>query len=285
MRIVARQHDDGVVAPGGWRRSARSAAGSSGATTSRSAYEPAPTAPIAVRSAVTDDRRGAVVSTAVAATELAARRVGVRGSPRASAGSRSSRSLWVPLRPALTIAISGDDFINPFFVFDDYGPSPFGVFRAVNRDVVPRTATSTSSARTSARSCSSSGRTSIGWGVRYSPDLRDDEVRGVRPRRVLAAGRLLRTLAALGRSRVVGVVEPDRASRALFAGTIQIHVAWSQRPGRELPALRLPLRRDRARGRSISACARCGARIAARSRGASAVARRRRSSTTRSTWW
>ena len=42
---------------------------------------------------------------------------------------------WVLLRPVLLITISGDDFLNPFYVFDDYGPSPFGMFRTVSRDL------------------------------------------------------------------------------------------------------------------------------------------------------
>lgn len=139
---------------------------------------------------------------------------------------------WVILRPALLITISGDDFLNPFYVFDDYGPSPFGMFRKVSRDL------------TRAGHFNYVGQNFgavvyvvwaylIGWGVRYSLIYAITKFVVLVVAGVVAA-RLCRTLAALtGReltvwwSRVV-------VCAGLFI-TLQIHVAWSSDPVASFP--------------------------------------------------
>lgn len=139
---------------------------------------------------------------------------------------------WVLLRPVLVTTISGDDFLNPFYVFDDYGPSPFGMFRKVSVDL------------TRAGHFNHLGQNIgaiayvvwaylIGWGLRYSLVYAVTKL-AVLLLAALAAARLLRRMAGLG-GRELGVWRSRFAiATALFA-TLQIHVAWSSDPVASFP--------------------------------------------------
>jgi len=139
---------------------------------------------------------------------------------------------WIVLRPALTITISGDDFLNPFFVFDDYGPSPFGMFRSVSRDLT-RAGHFNYVGQNVGAIVYVAWAYLIGWGVRYSLIYATTKFVVLVLTAVVAA-RLCRTLVALlGRETSVWWSRVLVAA-ALFL-TLQIHVPWSSDPVTSFP--------------------------------------------------
>lgn len=139
---------------------------------------------------------------------------------------------WLVLRPALLVTISLDDFINPFFVFVDHGPSLWKALATTSRDV-PRYGHFNYIGQDFASLVFIAWAYLIGWGVRYSLIYAATKFI-VFIVAALVAARLLRTLAGLG-GRTVGVW----TSRMLVAGglflTVQLHVAWSLDPVGSFP--------------------------------------------------
>ncbi len=139
---------------------------------------------------------------------------------------------WLVLRPALLVTISLDDFINPFFVFVDHGPSLWKALATTSRDV-PRYGHFNYIGQDFASLVFIAWAYLIGWGVRYSLIYAATKF-VVFIVAALVAARLLRTLSGLG-GRTVGVW----TSRMLVAGglflTVQLHVAWSLDPVGSFP--------------------------------------------------
>lgn len=139
---------------------------------------------------------------------------------------------WVLLRSVLVTTISGDDFLNPFYVFDDYGPSPFGMFRKVSVDL------------THAGHFNHLGQNIgaiayvvwaylIGWGLRYSLVYAVTKLVVFVLTAVIAA-RLLRHLARIG-GREIALWRSRLVVGAGIFLTMQIHVAWSSDPVASFP--------------------------------------------------
>lgn len=139
---------------------------------------------------------------------------------------------WLLLRPVLVTTISGDDFLNPFYVFDDYGPSPFGMFARVSRDLT-RAGHFNHVGQNVGAIAYVSWAYLIGWGVRYSLVYAVTKL-VVFVVVAIAAARLLRRLSSFA-----GLAISLWRSRTLVAAglflTVQIHVAWSSDPVASFP--------------------------------------------------
>jgi len=159
----------------------------------------------------------------------------IRRHPRTAEALRWALFLaaaWLVLWPALTITISGDDLLNPFYVFADYGPSPLGMWRSVSRDLT-RQGHFNHLGQNLGAIVFVGWAYLIGWGVRFSLLYAVTKF-VVIVLAALAGARLLRTLAA-----TAGRDVPVWRSRVVVAlallTTLQIHVAWSADPVASFP--------------------------------------------------
>jgi hypothetical protein len=139
---------------------------------------------------------------------------------------------WLLLRPSLLVTISLDDFINPFYVFDRYGPSPFGMVSDMTRDVT-RNGHFNYVGQNLGAIVFVVWTHLLSWGVRYSLIYATTKF-VVFIVAALVVARLLRTLSALA-GRQLSVWHSRAVVAVVLFSTLQLHVAWSLDPVGSFP--------------------------------------------------
>ena len=139
---------------------------------------------------------------------------------------------WLILRPSLLITISLDDFLNPFYLFDRYGPSPFGMVSDMSRDLT-RNGHFNYIGQNVGATIFVFWTYLISWGVRYSLIYATTKFI-VFVLTGLVVARLLRTLAALA-GREVSVWRSRALVCLVLFSSLQLHVAWGLDPVGSFP--------------------------------------------------